>query len=64
MGTAALVRPLHMDVKQMVPAVITMMLFSVFLVRFKRSQYTIDRKEGFVFVVLYLVFVWLSLAVL
>lgn len=64
MGTAALVRPLHMDVKQMVPAVIIMLLFSVFLVRFKRSQYTIDRKEGFVFVVLYLVFVWLSLAVL
>jgi len=64
MGTAALVRPVHMDTKQMLPAVIMMLLLSVFLVRFKRSQYTISRREAFVFVAAYVVFVWSNVAVL
>jgi len=64
MGVSALVRPIQVEAWQMLPAVIMMLLLSVLLIRFKRSQYTIDRREGFVFVSAYAVFVWLSVAVL
>jgi len=64
MGIAALVRPVQVEAWQMLPAIIMMLLLSILLIRFKKSQYTIDRKEGFLFVAAYVVFVWLSVAVL
>ena len=64
LGMSAIVRPIHINSLQVLPAVIMMLLLSVILIRFKKSQYTIDRKEGIFFVAAYLVFVWINVAAL
>jgi Ca2+/Na+ antiporter len=61
---SALVRPIHIDSLQILPAIVMMLLLSIILIRFKKSQYTIDRKEGMFFVAAYLVFVLISVAAL
>lgn len=62
LGMSALVRPIHFSSLQILPAIVMMLLLSAILIRFKRSQYTIDRKEGIFFVAAYLVFVWINVA--
>lgn len=64
LGMSAIVRPIHIDSLQILPAIIIMLLLSVILIRFKRSQYTIDRKEGMFFVAAYVGFVVFSVATL
>ena len=64
LGMSALVRPIHINSQQILPAVVIMLLLSVMLIRFKRSQYTIDRKEGILFLAVYMVFVWINVATL
>ena len=64
LGMSAIVRPIHINSLQILPAVVMMLLLSVILIRFKKSQYTIDRKEGIFFVAAYLVFVWINVAAL
>ena len=64
LGMSAIVRPIHFDSLQILPAIVMMLFLSVILIRFKRSQYTIDRKEGMFFVAAYLVFVMFSVATL
>ena len=60
LGMSALVRPIHFESLQILPAIGMMLLLSVMLIRFKRSQYTIDRKEGIVFVAIYVIFVGIN----
>lgn len=64
LGMSALVRPIHFNSLQILPAIVMMLLLSAILIRFKRSKYTIDRKEGMFFIAAYLVFVWINVATL
>ncbi|MDO9517619.1 MAG: calcium/sodium antiporter [Methanosarcinaceae archaeon] len=64
LGMSALVRPIHIDSLQILPAIVMMLLLSVLLIRFKRTQYTIDKKEGIIFLAAYLAFVLFSIATL
>ncbi len=64
LGMSALVRPIHISSLQILPAIVMMLLLSVILIRFKKSQYTIDRKEGMFFVAAYVIFVLISVAAL
>ncbi len=64
LGMSAIVRPIHINSLQILPAIVIMLLLSVILIRFKKSQYTIDRKEGMFFVAAYVVFVLINVATL
>ena len=57
MGIAAIINPFNIEIQQMLPAIIMMLLLAVFIIRFKKSQYTIERKEGIVLVAFYSIFV-------
>ncbi|NOR46443.1 MAG: sodium:calcium antiporter, partial [Methanosarcinaceae archaeon] len=64
LGMSAIVRPIHINSLQILPAIVMMLLLSVILIRFKKSQYIIDRKEGMFFVAAYVVFVLINVAAL
>ncbi len=62
LGMSAIVRPIQINSLQILPAIVMMLLLSVILIYFKKSQYTIDRKEGMFFVAAYVVFVLINVA--
>ena len=62
LGVAAVIRPIGIDPELIVISLIFMILLSVLLIVFKRSGYVIDRREGAVFLVIYVVFVLVSIA--
>ena len=64
LGIASIVRPIHTHLQQILPAIIMMLLLGVLLIRFKRSKYTIERREGLIFLILYVVFVGMNIAYL
>ena len=64
LGMAAIVRPIHINSLHIFPAIVLMLLLSAILIGFKRSQYTIDRKEGIFFVATYVLFVLINVAAL
>ncbi len=64
LGMSAIVRPIHINSLQILPAIVMMLLLSIILIHFKKSQYTIDRKEGMFFVAAYVVFVLINVATL
>ena len=64
LGIASIVRPIHLHLQQILPAIIMMLLLGVLLIRFKRSKYTIERREGLIFLILYVVFVGMNIAYL
>lgn len=64
LGVASVVRPIHADTQQILPAIIIMLLMALFIIRFKRTYYTIERREGIIFLTAYAVFILLNVAVL
>ena len=64
LGVSSVVRPILADAQQMLPAIIIMLLLAIFMIRFKGTSYTIDRKEGIIFLTLYAVFIMFNVAVL
>jgi cation:H+ antiporter len=64
LGVASIVRPIHIHLQQMLPAIIMMLLLAVLLISFKRSKYMIERREGLFFLVVYAVFVGINIAYL
>ncbi|MCZ7397122.1 MAG: calcium/sodium antiporter [Candidatus Methanoperedens sp.] len=62
LGAAAIIRPIRIDPELIIVQLIFMILLSVLLIVFKRSGYVIDRREGAVFLVIYVVFVLVSIA--
>jgi len=56
------IRPIGIDPELVVIQLIFMILLSILLIVFKRSGYVIDRREGAVFLVIYVVFVLVSIA--
>jgi len=62
LGVAAVIRPIGIDPELIVISLIFMILLSVLLIVFKRSGYVIDRREGAVFLMIYIVFVLVSIA--
>ncbi len=62
LGAAAIIRPIRIDPELIFVQLIFMLLLSVLLIIFKKSGYVIDRKEGAVFLGVYIVFVLVSLA--
>jgi len=61
LGAAAIIRPIIIDPELIFVQLIFMLLLSVLLIIFKKSGYVIDRKEGAVFLVIYIVFVLVSI---
>ena len=61
LGAAAIIRPIRIDPELIFVQLIFMLLLSVLLIIFKKSGYVIDRREGAVFLVIYVVFVLVSI---
>lgn len=61
-GIAAIIRPISMPPELIVVQILFMLLLSVLLIVFKKSGYVIDRREGLIFVGIYVVFVLVSMA--
>ena len=62
LGVSAVIRPIIIDPGLIFIQILFMLMLSVLLIIFKRSGYVIDRKEGFVFLGVYIVFVFVSVA--
>ena len=62
LGFAAVIRPISIAPERIFIQILFMVLLSILLIIFKRSGYKIDRKEGAVFLTIYVVFVLLSIA--
>ncbi|MDP2767525.1 MAG: calcium/sodium antiporter [Candidatus Methanoperedens sp.] len=62
LGAATIIRPIKIDPELIFVQLIFMLLLSVLLIIFKSSGYVIDRREGAVFLVIYVVFVLVSIA--
>lgn len=62
LGVAAVIRPIIIAPELIFIQLVFMLLLSVLLIIFKKSGYVIDRKEGAVFLVIYVVFVLVSVA--
>ena len=61
-GVAAIIRPINIAPELIFIQIIFMLLLSVLLILFKSSGYVIDRREGVVFLGVYVVFVLVSIA--
>jgi len=61
-GVAAVIRPINIAPGLILTQIIFMLLLSVLLIVFKSSGYVIDRREAVVFLVVYVVFVLVSIA--
>jgi hypothetical protein len=62
LGDSAVIRPIIIAPELIFIQLMFMLLLSVLLIIFKRSGYVIDRREGAVFLGIYVVFVLLSIA--
>ncbi len=62
LGVSAVIRPIIIDPELILIQLVFMLLLSVLLIIFKRSGYVIDRKEGVVFLGIYVLFVLVSIA--
>lgn len=62
LGVSAVIRPIIIAPELILIQLMIMLLLSVLLIIFKKSGYVIDRKEGAIFLVLYFVFVLVSVA--
>ena len=63
LGIAALIRPIRIAPELILVQLLFMLLLSVLLIFFKRSGYMIDRREGAIFLSVYVVFVLVSIAI-
>jgi len=61
-GVAAVIRPLNLAPGLIFAQIVFMLLLSVLLIVFKGSEYVIDRREGLIFLGIYVVFVLVSIA--
>lgn len=62
LGAAAVIRPISIAPELILIQLLFMLLLSVLLIIFKRSGYVIDRREGAVFLGIYIVFILVSIA--
>lgn len=62
LGAAAVIRPIIIAPELILIQLLFMLLLSVLLIIFKKSGYVIDRREGVVFLGVYVVFVLVSIA--
>ncbi|PWB49396.1 MAG: hypothetical protein C3F06_14710 [Candidatus Methanoperedenaceae archaeon] len=62
LGVAAVVRPIIITPELILTQVLIMLLLSILLIIFKRSGYMIDRREGAIFLGIYVLFVIVSIA--
>ncbi len=62
LGVAAIIRPISIAPELILIQLLFMLLLSVLLIVFKSSGYVIDRREGAIFLGVYVVFVLVSLA--
>ncbi len=62
LGAAAIIRPISIAPELILIQLLFMLLLSVLLIVFKSSGYVIDRREGAVFLGIYVVFVLVSVA--
>ena len=60
-GIAAVIRPIIISPERIIIQLLFMLFLSVLLIIFKKSGYVIDRREGVVFIGIYLVFVTVSI---
>ena len=60
-GIAAVIRPIIISPERIIIQLLFMLFLSVLLIIFKKSGYVIDRREGVVFLGIYLVFVTVSI---
>lgn len=62
LGFAAIIRPINIAPEVILIQILFMMILSVLLIIFKKSGYVIDRREGAIFLGIYIVFVLVSVA--
>ena len=62
LGFAAIIRPISIASERIFIQILFMLSLSILLIFFKRSGYMIDRREGTVFLAIYVIFVLLSIA--
>ena len=62
MGVSAIIRPINITPELILIQIMFMVLLSVLLIIFKRSGYVIDRREGAVFLGIYVLFIVASIA--
>ncbi|KAB2948016.1 MAG: sodium-calcium exchanger [Candidatus Methanoperedens nitroreducens] len=62
LGAAAVIRPIIIAPELILTQVLIMLLLSVLLIIFKKSGYMIDRREGAIFLGIYVIFVIVSIA--
>ncbi len=62
LGVAAIIRPISIAPELILIQLLFMLLLSVLLIVFKSSGYVIDRREGMIFLGIYVVFVLVSIA--
>lgn len=60
-GIAAIIRPIQIIPERILIQVLLMLLLSVLLIGFKKSGYTISRREGLVFLGIYVIFIFTSI---
>ncbi|HIH44447.1 MAG TPA: calcium/sodium antiporter [Candidatus Methanoperedenaceae archaeon] len=63
LGVATVIRPISISPGLILIQLLFMLLLSVLLIIFKRSGYVIDRREGVVFLGIYIIFVLTSIAI-
>lgn len=62
LGVAAVIRPISIAPEVIIVQIMFMLLLSVLLIVFKKSGYVIDRREGEIFLGIYVIFVLVSVA--
>ena len=62
LGAAAVVRPIIINPELILTHVLFMLMLSILLIIFKRSGYVIDRREGAIFLGIYVLFVIVSIS--
>lgn len=62
LGIAGIINPISISPGLVILQILFMLFLSLLLIIFKRSGYVIDRKEGLIFVVIYVIFIAASLA--
>ncbi|NJD52973.1 MAG: hypothetical protein FIB07_08915 [Candidatus Methanoperedens sp.] len=62
LGFAAIIKPINIAPEVILIQISFMIILSVLLIIFKKSGYVIDRKEGAIFLGIYIVFVLVSVA--
>ncbi|MFZ3169344.1 MAG: calcium/sodium antiporter [Candidatus Methanoperedens sp.] len=62
LGAAAVIRPIIIAPELILTQVLIMLLLSVLLIIFKKSGYMIDRREGAIFLGIYVIFVIVSIS--